>query len=49
MSGGWKRKIGESDDFEGLNSTGSIAIKIIIINLTELSERRCGLKVSEFR
>jgi hypothetical protein len=32
---------------KGCNSTGSIAIKIIIIKLIEFSERRCELKVSE--
>jgi hypothetical protein len=34
---------------KGFNSTGSIAMKIIIIQLIDFSESRYGLKASEFR
>jgi hypothetical protein len=34
---------------KGFNSTGSIAMKIIIIKLIDFSESRHGLKGSEFR
>jgi hypothetical protein len=44
---GSKQLICSSLDFKGFISTGSEAMKIIIIQLTEFSELRYGLKVSE--
>jgi hypothetical protein len=45
----FKQKLRYRLDFEGCNSTVSIAKQIITIKLIEFSERIYGLKVAEFR
>jgi hypothetical protein len=46
---GTKQKLLESLDFEGRNSTRSVAIQILRIQVFKFSERRYSLKSSEFR